>query len=384
MAKIVMLKEEAKVIPFLGATKNSASIVIHIPNWLQHRHMHLMVEESLLVTSNIPNFVPSSPNKETTLITVIAIISLSIIVGIITYQFIYREESTKIFISHLPFNNTESITNSIPQTPIMQPPYEVEIENSVEWFSKTTNPRVVIGLWEDLSSPSNPSIQIVMYENGALDVVVHNSTYPNGERIAGILGGQDRWVNPILIKMGNEGFSVSSLDRQIIEHHTSSFKGFRLNEISAGSTQRDYALNGQVILTLRSTAFPSSLLWIAIVSAGALILAVFYLFRNRLKKGTIGKEVKEKQRFKKRRGEETILYDILKAIQDENSEKGVARPTALSRKANLPYDRLKNYLRRLSDLDMIEYRENSCIVTKKGLEYMSEHEKRRMFLNNAL
>ncbi|MCW4048092.1 MAG: winged helix-turn-helix domain-containing protein [Candidatus Bathyarchaeota archaeon] len=74
-----------------------------------------------------------------------------------------------------------------------------------------------------------------------------------------------------------------------------------------------------------------------------------------------------------RRDKMKIYGDLLTILQYEiNNEKIVL--TRLQLKLNVPFDRLKQYLTELKDLDLIED-VTSPKLTEKGKEYISEYEK---------
>ena len=67
------------------------------------------------------------------------------------------------------------------------------------------------------------------------------------------------------------------------------------------------------------------------------------------------------------------IYDDLLSILESESKNHVVL-THLQIKLNVPFDRLKQYLKQLIELDLIED-EASPKLTKKGREFIHEYEK---------
>jgi len=73
-----------------------------------------------------------------------------------------------------------------------------------------------------------------------------------------------------------------------------------------------------------------------------------------------------------RRDKLRIYGDLLTALKDEaNAEKIVL--TKVQVRINVPFDRLKNYISELCELDLIED-EKSLKLTQKGKQYLKEYE----------
>jgi len=73
-----------------------------------------------------------------------------------------------------------------------------------------------------------------------------------------------------------------------------------------------------------------------------------------------------------RRDKLRIYGDLLAALKDEaNAEKIVL--TKVQVRINVPFDRLKNYISELCELDLIED-EKSLKLTQKGKQYLKEYE----------
>jgi predicted transcriptional regulator len=74
-----------------------------------------------------------------------------------------------------------------------------------------------------------------------------------------------------------------------------------------------------------------------------------------------------------RRDKMKIYGDLLSILNFENNKEKVIL-TRLQAKLNVPFDRLKKYLRQLDELGLIE-NETSPKLTKKGRQYIREYEK---------
>jgi len=73
-----------------------------------------------------------------------------------------------------------------------------------------------------------------------------------------------------------------------------------------------------------------------------------------------------------RRDKLRIYGDLLTALKDEaNAEKIVL--TKVQVRINVPFDRLKNYISELCELNLIED-EKSLKLTQKGKQYLKEYE----------
>ena len=73
-----------------------------------------------------------------------------------------------------------------------------------------------------------------------------------------------------------------------------------------------------------------------------------------------------------RRDKMKIYSDLLSILHTENSN-GIVL-TRLQLKLNVPFDRLKQYLKQLKELDLIED-ETSLKLTKKGKQFIKEYER---------
>jgi len=80
-----------------------------------------------------------------------------------------------------------------------------------------------------------------------------------------------------------------------------------------------------------------------------------------------------------KRGRIQIYSDILEALCEKENG-GVACPTRISHKTNLPYDRFRNYVDELVETGMVSRKGKSLVVTEKGLEYVQWHRETTSFL----
>jgi predicted transcriptional regulator len=78
-----------------------------------------------------------------------------------------------------------------------------------------------------------------------------------------------------------------------------------------------------------------------------------------------------------RRDKLKIYCDMLCAIQDERNEDQMVL-THVQKKANIPFDRLKTYLRELADLGLVQ--EDPLKLTEKGKQYVVEYQKVQDFM----
>jgi predicted transcriptional regulator len=72
-----------------------------------------------------------------------------------------------------------------------------------------------------------------------------------------------------------------------------------------------------------------------------------------------------------------IYCDMLSAIQSEKNEDKVIL-TRIQGKANIPFDRLKTYLKELTELGLIQ--DAPLQLTEKGQQYITEYEKVQDFM----
>jgi predicted transcriptional regulator len=75
-----------------------------------------------------------------------------------------------------------------------------------------------------------------------------------------------------------------------------------------------------------------------------------------------------------RRDKMKIYGDLLSALKSEFNERERVVLTHVQVRINVPFDRLKNYITELKELDFIED-ETSLKLTEKGKQYLREYEK---------
>jgi predicted transcriptional regulator len=75
-----------------------------------------------------------------------------------------------------------------------------------------------------------------------------------------------------------------------------------------------------------------------------------------------------------RRDKMKIYGDLLSVLRSEDNEKKKVVLTRVQMQINVPFDRLKNYITELRELDLIED-EISLKLTEKGRQYLREYER---------
>lgn len=73
-----------------------------------------------------------------------------------------------------------------------------------------------------------------------------------------------------------------------------------------------------------------------------------------------------------------IYFQILEEVQREN-RRGIVKPTHLSYKVSVPFDRLKEYLKELTKMEMID---EACKITVKGEKFLLEYGRMMNILND--
>jgi len=142
------------------------------------------------------------------------------------------------------FNQNASITNNIITNDIMSIPllnnWQVTINNTVQWAPTSNNPRIGIGLFSSLAHPTDPSIQVIEYNDGSIDIVAHNSDNPNGYKLP--TPSTLKWANLLTVSLISDTLTVSSPAGS----YSVILPGFRLAYITGGSTELDSCSGGEV------------------------------------------------------------------------------------------------------------------------------------------
>ncbi len=81
-----------------------------------------------------------------------------------------------------------------------------------------------------------------------------------------------------------------------------------------------------------------------------------------------------------KRSKVEIYSDILNSLRAELAKSGVASPTRVAHRANLPYDRFVKATDRLVDTGLILRTDEGIAITDKGLRCLDEMRKTNVFL----
>lgn len=137
------------------------------------------------------------------------------------------------------FNLTPSITTKIIEAPFLLNNWKATINNTIQWGSpnRDPSPRIVLGFFSSMASPRDPSIQLIAYNNGSIDVISHNSTHPNGYKLQTL-----KWANSLTISHISNTLTILSPGGDF----QTSFPSFGLAFITCGSTQSDTCSGGKV------------------------------------------------------------------------------------------------------------------------------------------
>jgi hypothetical protein len=149
------------------------------------------------------------------------------------------KNSIKVTFPTACFNQTASITNNIMSIPLLNN-WQVTYNNTVQWASTPTNPRVALGFFSSLAHPSDPSIQVIEYNDGSIDIVAHNSDNPNGYKLP--TPSTLKWANLLTVSLISDTLTVSSPAGS----YSVILPGFRLAYITGGSTELDSCSGGEV------------------------------------------------------------------------------------------------------------------------------------------
>jgi len=148
------------------------------------------------------------------------------------------KHSINVTFPTMTFNQNTSMTTNIMSIPLLNN-WQVTINNTVQWAPTSNNPRIGIGLFSSLAHPTDPSIQVIEYNDGSLDVVKHDSADPNGSKIS---PQTLKWAKPLTISLISDTLTVSSPAGS----YSVILPGFRLAYITGGSTELDSCSGGKV------------------------------------------------------------------------------------------------------------------------------------------
>jgi hypothetical protein len=145
--------------------------------------------------------------------------------------------------------NQTSVETNLTAIPLLGN-WTATINNTIQW-QKSDNPRVELGFYSNLVSNTSLSIQIVEYDNGYLDIVLHDFNCAGGCKIASI-----NWSNPLTVSLVSNTLNVSSPAGAYV----TSFPNFRLEYITAGSTKSQICAGGKVDIQA-VPEFSQNLIW---------------------------------------------------------------------------------------------------------------------------
>jgi hypothetical protein len=189
---------------------------------------------SVMLSSGQPN---GTANGETTALTLLAYDD-NLTGKIQSERDALSKDSISATFPAATFNQTQFLNTSLIAIPLLSN-WNVTLNNTLTWAS-SDNPRAGIGFYSSLADPGNLSIQIIEYDNHAMDVVIHNSTYSNGLKIspAGLA-----WSNPLTVSLLSGNLTISGSNGLLF---TYDFQGFNLTYITGGSTQSDICPRGEI------------------------------------------------------------------------------------------------------------------------------------------
>jgi hypothetical protein len=189
------------------------------------------------------------------------------------------QDSVNVTLPATTFNQTNSTTNNLAAIPLLSN-WKAIINNTVVWALSEKNPCVVLGFYSSLASPKNLSIQIVEYNNDAMDVVIHNATYPNGHKIN---PPSLNWVNPLNVSLMSGNLTISGSSGVLFAYR---FQEFDLAYITGGSTQADVCSGGEVQVRTVPELSPVLIIVLFMVSTLLAVMARKKVARARLKRCT--------------------------------------------------------------------------------------------------
>lgn len=193
---------------------------------------------SVMLSSGLPN---GTANGETTALTLLAYDD-NLTGQIQSERDALSKDSISATFPAATFNETQFLNTSLIAIPLLDN-WNVTFNNTLGWENSSDNPRVGIGFYSSLADSGNLSIQIVEYDNHAMDVLIHNATYStNPFKIspAGLT-----WSNPLTVSLVSGNLSISSSSGALF---TYGFQSFNLTYITGGSTQANICSGGKVDL----------------------------------------------------------------------------------------------------------------------------------------
>jgi predicted transcriptional regulator len=81
-----------------------------------------------------------------------------------------------------------------------------------------------------------------------------------------------------------------------------------------------------------------------------------------------------------KRSKVDIYYDVLDLLCQEGAKEGIASPTRVARRANIPYDRFQKIMEHFIDLDLIRRTSEGLLITEKGLRCLGHMRQTNEFL----
>ena len=81
-----------------------------------------------------------------------------------------------------------------------------------------------------------------------------------------------------------------------------------------------------------------------------------------------------------KRSKVDIYQAVLDAICHEGGQTGLASPTRVARRANMPYDRFQKIIDNFSNLGLIKKSEEGLLITEDGIKCLMQIRKTNEFL----
>ncbi len=146
------------------------------------------------------------------------------------------------------FSQTNSLVNDLVSIPLLSN-WTVTLKNTLQWEQSSGNPRAAIGLFSSLADPGDPSIQIIEYQDGALDVVVHDSEHPDCYK----LDTYDmKWTDRLTVSLISDILIISSPAGS----YSTSLPSFPLAYVTGGSTESNVCNGGEVNIQVTAETDP--------------------------------------------------------------------------------------------------------------------------------